>query len=456
MILLTDDIIQFCHCVGSFASKPINKVVIDSRIAQESDCFVCFKGNQNDGNDFIEEALRKRAFVIATDPIKVRRYTNYENVFYTKDPFKFLVKLAKHKRKQLACSVISLTGASGKTTTKEFLKQILQSKFRVFATPKNENNLLGVSLSLCNIPSNCQIAILETGTNHHGEVKQLTKLVRPSGSITTNIYPTHLEFFKNLEGVYSAETEQRLWFRNNPGFWCYNYDDKFLRRLRQIQLKAQLHSFSLRNRNADIFCESIEHKTNKKEFLYLVKINVFKKPLIFRHFGEFNIENLLGAISVAQNFMCVAEIENFLNFSSLSLPDFRSNVITRRNKIFIFDCYNANPVSFRKAIEETLKIKEKTFPKFKLVGVFADMLELGARSRYYHNKLASFVSKCGFSRVFYTGSYGTLFERCLRKKVFSFTNLKFVASSLATMKNIVVLVKGSHGFRLDKLKEYLK
>ncbi|MCS6894073.1 MAG: Mur ligase family protein, partial [Deltaproteobacteria bacterium] len=228
--MFVGEVLNFCEKIGYIIDNPIRSFVIDSRLVTQGDCFICFKGKNTDGHKFIEDAILKGAsLIVASDPAEASKFRNRTNIALCKDPVNFLQQCAHYRRKKLNATFVTITGAVGKTTTKEFTRNLLEQKFSVFATPKNENNLLGVSLSLLNMPLTTQIAIIETGTNHFGEVGELTKLVKPHGTITTAIAPSHLEFFKTTEGVLLAETEQISWFQNRSGFWCINFDDKFLR-----------------------------------------------------------------------------------------------------------------------------------------------------------------------------------------------------------------------------------
>ncbi len=453
----SDDLLKFCKLVGKFKSLKINSFKLDSRIITPNDCFVCFKGTKFDANDFINQALEKGGVVISSNLEKASRFSDRNNVFYSEDPLRSLKELAEFKRKSSTTEFVTITGATGKTTTKEFIKQILEDSYPVFATHKNQNNLLGVSLALLNMPEKTKIGVIETGTNHFGEVEELTNLVKPNGSVTTNIYPSHLQFFKSVLGVLKAETEQISWLKSNPKtkFWWLNYDDKYLRRFCKENYDF-LKFFSMENSRANVFIEKVTPV--EKEIGYIFKLNIFRKPIIFPHFGIFNLNNLVCAVSVCTEFLDTSRIEKILTSKSLTLPDFRSTIRKIRSNILVVDCYNSNPGSLISSATETAEISKK-FGGKKLVGVISEMAELGARSEYYHNKVAKILKKLGFSKIYFCGGMINQFIEVFGKDYviqFDHNNLSHLVKELKKLKDCIILLKGSHVYGLERVVDLLE
>lgn len=444
---------EVAGCQRDVVPTTINRFVINSKHAGENDCFFAFKGKTFDGNDFVEEVLSKKGFAVMTDKIKAKKFENSDRVIYVEDPVKCLVSLAKINRNRLKATFVTVTGACGKTTTKEYLGRILSTQFKVFVTPENQNNLLGVSLALCNVSDKDEFAIIETGTNRPGEVRELTELVKPHGSVTTNIHPSHLQFFNNVSGVLEAETEQQEWLESIGGFWCLNHDDAQLRLFAKSLKNIKLFFFGGKKKHANgVFIQNIKLVENDGLPAYEVKLDISRRPITLRAFGSYNALNLAAATAVVFA-VGIPDIETLISQAELVQPAYRSNMRWIGDNLFIIDCYNANPGSFKAAIEETAKVRSCLYPQKKLVGVFADMLELGSKARFYHYALARWIKKANFSEVYYLGAFSDIFRKHVPQVIKVCDSLHQLKEQLELLSGSVVLVKGSHYFRLEQLFE---
>ncbi|MCS6894492.1 MAG: hypothetical protein NZO16_08020, partial [Deltaproteobacteria bacterium] len=226
-----------------------------------------------------------------------------------------------------------------------------------------------------------------------------------------------------------------------------------------LKSKAKFKTFALRNRKADLYFENINQAVNFK-LGYQFKLNLFSKKFDFPYFGLFNLQNLLGAFSLCLEFLSSKDLENIYDPQILKFPDFRSQVFKTGDKIFVIDCYNANPGSFRTAIHEVLKLRVSLYKNYTLFGIFADMAELGSKAKFYHLKLAKLAAKTDFRTILYIGDYCDIFKQALGKKVKCFSSdselFSEAARQMRSKKNLIVLVKGSHKFALERVIEYIK
>ena len=191
---------------GEFLT-PITGISIDSRTIEKGDMFFALSGENFNGNDFIDDAIRKGASVCISDDIRKVNLVNIKKVIQVDNVLEALNSLALYRRKSLKGVVIGITGSLGKTSTKEMFKLVLSSYGKTFATKKNLNNHYGLPLSLISCPKDVDFCILELGMSAKGEIANLTKIANPNIAVITNIHPVHLEFFNSIEEIAYAKSE---------------------------------------------------------------------------------------------------------------------------------------------------------------------------------------------------------------------------------------------------------
>ena len=342
------------------------KIITDSRCVENNSIFFALKGENFDGNKFAIKALESGAKYAVIDNAKFKLNDNF---ILVDNVLKCLQQLASFHREQFVIPLIGITGTNGKTTTKELIHTVLKRKFKTHATKGNFNNHIGVPLTLLEMPLNTEIAIIEMGANHQGEIKELCEIAKPNYGLITNIGKAHLEGFGGFEGVVKAKNELYNFIRNY-GRAFLNSDNKLL-----SELAENLNSIKYGTKqDSDCFAEILEINP-------YVKLRWNNIDIQSNLIGKYNFENILAAICIG-NFFNVAHsniksaVENYIPQNN------RSQIVqTKTNKILL-DAYNANPTSMSLAIESFELLKSKT-----KVVILGDMLELGDESIFEHKEI---------------------------------------------------------------------
>lgn len=416
-------------------------ITTDSRNCPKDSIFFALKGENFDGNNFAEKALEqgcKYAVVDNAEKCKDERFILVE------DTLKTLRNLASYHRKQLSISVIGITGTNGKTTTKELIATVLCKKYKTLFTQGNLNNHIGVPLTLLKITSEHQMAVIEMGANHPGEIRDSVEIVRPNFGIITNVGKAHLEGFGSFEGVIATKGELYDYLRENDGYVFINKNNEHLQPILQ---KISHSSYGINNTNADITGEvttcspfvSLKWKKQNETSYYNINTKLI---------GDYNAENILAVICIGCHFdveaneICDA-IENYVPKNN------RSQLTeTPKNKLII-DTYNANPTSMLAALNNfsRMDFSRKTV-------ILGDMLELGSASDEEHLKIIKTIEKANFQNVFLVGK---IFSTLANGKYLTFENINEFSNFLDEnqLENQCILIKGSHGIHLEKSIEKL-
>ena len=377
--------------------KPVNfdGLSIDTRTIKKDNLFLAIKGKKNDGNKFIKKALRKGAGCVITSVVSKKYNKKLINI---KNTISFLNHFAKLKRKYTTAKIIAITGSAGKTSLKTLVNDLLINYDQTYSSPKSFNNHLGVPISLSNLSLNDKFGIFEVGMSKQGEIRSLTKLIKPNIGVITNIGEAHLENFKNIYGIAKAKSE--IIENIQPGGTIIlNRDDKFFSLLLKISKKHNLNILSFgRHKESDIRLKKIVSINNTSK----AKIVIDKKIFVLK-INDLNIYNVLASIAVLKGLKTsLLGIENrFDNFES---PQGRGKKysISRYNKKFklIDESYNASPMSVKLAIQKLGLIKKDKFKKYLILG---DMLELGSKSKKYHEDLSKVINNSDIDKVFIKG-----------------------------------------------------
>lgn len=455
MSLLTADDISL-ECLNHGTTKIINKFTQDSRGITQNDCFICIKGEKVDGHSFISD-VRNASCIIGSDrEALISSGNKNQYIFFAPDIQKAVQDLASLARDKSKKPVITITGASGKTTTKDLLVHLLSEKLKVLYTPANNNNLWGVPLALINIEKTTDICVLETGTNHPGEVLELTKICKPNSSFTTSIGESHLEFFKDINGVLSAETEQYQWMKDyiqDPRFVA-NLDDPLLNNFfKTINPKVTISTKS----KADYSLTNIEPLDESGNFGFKFTISApdgrsYYSSLNFP--GFYNLQNALGAIALAHPFMSLDEICTRLPSSTVT--GYRSKIVRTKYGLILNDSYNANPASMRAAFSASSDIKNNPKSKVKnMIAVLGDMKELGEGSALIHEKVAECTTD--FIQILTCGEFANCWKKGAPDKTIVFSSkeeiVEYIKKNIA--QDSLILIKASHGARFDEIGQKL-
>ena len=401
----------------------------DTRNVIPDSIFFCLKGEHFDGNQFAKEALNKGAKYAVVDDIALQ---NTPNCILVDDVLQTLQQLALHHRKQLHIPFIGITGTNGKTTTKELLTQVLSKKYKVCSTKGNLNNHIGVPLTLLSIRPDDEIAIVEMGANHLGEIAELCKLSLPNYGIVTNIGKAHIEGFGSLENIIITKKALYQSVVAACGTIFLNADD--------LTLSEQLHydkivKYSQKQPNT---LQGYVEDMNP----YLA-VNIFGKSVPTHVTGAYNLYNILCAATVGQYFQI--SIEAIAEAISEYNPvNNRSQIDKRGDITIISDYYNANPTSMEAALRN---LSELSFTKKR--AILGDMLELGAESEKEHLHIIELCQSLNVEAVF----VGAEFYKANTNKTNCFKTVEEYNDDLHKddYQNSIVLVKGSRGIHLERL-----
>jgi UDP-N-acetylmuramoyl-tripeptide--D-alanyl-D-alanine ligase len=356
---------------------------------------------------------------------------------------KSLQELAGFHRKQFKIPVLAITGTNGKTTTKELITSVLQNKYRVCPTSGNLNNHIGVPLTLLKINHQTEIAVIEMGASHIGEIALLSAITQPTHGIITNIGIAHLEGFGSFENIVQTKTELYDFLRNSGGKVFINSDDQLL-----MKKAAGLRKMTYSRSSVGEIRGTLTGMGLNLQFSFSAD---GRAPVnVSTHLtGNYNLYNALAAVATGFEFQ-VQPDDIVRGLEGYTPSNMRSQwIITQNNKI-ILDAYNANPVSMSAAIENLrLQIAEN---KTVIIG---DMLELGEFSGIEHQKMTDILNSSDFSEVFLVGKE---FGKSLRPDRFRhFANTGELIGFLQKnpLMEHLILVKGSRGIQLERVVQYL-
>jgi UDP-N-acetylmuramoyl-tripeptide--D-alanyl-D-alanine ligase len=417
------------------------KISTDSRDVTAGSIFFALKGDTFDGNRFAEAALCAGAVRAVVDDADLK---NHPDTILVEDVLEALQQLALHHRRQLHIPVIGITGSNGKTTTKELLSLALQTKFKTFATCGNLNNHIGVPLSLLSITDNIEMAVIEMGANHQGEIAALCRIARPDFGVITNIGRAHLEGFGGYAGVIKAKTELYDFIRENGGHLFVHHDDELL--MEKSSGIPRTTYGALPGADVQGFV------TKKFPGLALQLTHPAKGTTInTRLAGSYNFPNVMAAATIAHYFG--ADLENVAEALQNYLPvNNRSQwQTTSRNKLLI-DLYNANPGSMTAVLENFASA-----PYGNKVVMLGDMLELGAESHAEHAIIIEMARCADYEKVILIGKQFSAFADDYTEKIIFFENADAAREVIDKMnfKNKTILLKGSRGIRLEKILDIL-
>ena len=417
---------------------------IDTRTMKKDNLFLAIKGKNNDGNRYVKEALKKGAgCVISTSNNKKNK-----KIIKIKDTIFFLNNFAKLKREHSNAKIISITGSAGKTSLKNLIKDLLQHFGKTYSSPKSFNNHLRVPISLSNLSYEGRFGVFEVGMSKAGEIRNLTRLIKPEIGIITNIGEAHIENFKITEGVAKAKSEIIENIKIG-GTIILNRDDKFFNYLRTKAIKYKLNISTFgKHMDSDVRVLKIVNKDNK--FKVFVEI---KSQKINFEIRDLNIYNVLASIALMKELKIdfLKVLKKFKNFSPIEGRG-KKYIVTRYKKKFKFidESYNANPSSVKNAIKKLSLIKKEKFKKFLILG---DMLELGSKSKKFHEDLSKIINNSDIDKVFIKGKKTLFTYKCIKKDKRGniLQNIEDIDLSLSEMisNNDYLMIKGSNATGLN-------
>ena len=421
------------------AYKASHSVTTDSRAITPGCIFFAFKGERFDGNAFAPQALEQGAAMCV---VSDGAYQTDDRCIVVPDVLATLQELAREHRRHLTIPVIGITGTNGKTTTKELVHAVLSRRYRTSATVGNFNNHLGVPLTLLSIPANAEMAIVEMGANHPGEIAQLCSIANPDYGLITNVGRAHLEGFGSFEGVVKTKTELYRHLAAKDGMVFVNADNEILvGNANGMRRTTYGRSATADIRGTYVGSDPYMHfYFERGDNVYNVRTSLL---------GDYNFDNAMAAVAVGVYF----GVEPFDIKEAIEeyRPSNRRSQFKRtgRNSLYL-DCYNANPSSMAAAVGTFRQLEAEH-----KVAIVGGMHELGEYGSAEHEKLVAMLNGCGLERCLLVGSE---FEGiALPPNMLLFPDTPSLRRWLEQnpLEDCTVLVKGSNTNRLWELEELL-
>jgi len=422
-------------------------VIIDSRKAQEGNLFIATKGERVDGHSFIPQVFEKGCKAVVCEKLPEPLPGP---CILVKDSFIALKQIAEFYRETLGIKVVGITGSVGKTSTKEVIATVLSQKYSVLKTQGNFNNEIGLPLTVLNLRKEHEIAVLEMGISEFGEMHRLSKIAKPDVCVITNIGQCHLENLGDRDGILRAKTEI-FDFAAEDATVCLNGDDDKLITVKEVNGKPPV--FFGRNQKLDITVENIEtHGLLGTEADILIQL-AEEKEILHVNIpipGQHMVENAMAAVAVGKKFGLSNEdiIEGIANVKPVNG---RTNIVKGKKCVVIDDCYNANPVSMKAALDLLETAPGHT------TAILGDMFELGTDEKELHYGVGTYGADKNIDRFICVGSLAKEICRGLEKKnektVLWFADLQQLFDRLDELiiDEETVLIKASHGMHFEEI-----
>lgn len=432
-------------------------VVIDSRQIISGGIFIATVGERVDGHSFIPQMAEKGALGVVCEKEPQECGVPY---ILVEDSFQALKDIAEFYRKQLTIPVVGITGSVGKTSTKEMIASVLGEGFEVLKTEGNFNNEVGLPLTVLRIRQEHQVAVVEMGISDFGEMHRLSKIARPDICVMTNIGQCHLENLGTREGILNAKSEI-FDFMNPKGHILVNGDDDMLQKV-SAKGESTLMHFGMNPVN-EVYASDVMNKgLLGSEAVIHMGLEVF--PVSIPLPGVHMVYNALAAAAVGK---CLGLTKEQIQAGITGVQSVggRSNVMVLENSTVIDDCYNANPVSMKAAIDLLATALGRK------VAVLGDMFELGNRECELHEEVGAYAAEKGIdiiictgtlSKHMYEGARSTGVEKgellaARNREVYYFETRDEMLEQLPDMlkQGDNILVKASHGMHFEKVVEKL-
>lgn len=410
------------------------KVSTDTRKIEKGSLFFALKGPNFNANKFAKEALSKGASYVIIDE---KAHELSDKTILVDDVLETLQKLAVYHRNYFNAKVFALTGSNGKTTTKELINAVLSKKYKTIATQGNLNNHIGVPLTLLSIEKDTEIAIVEMGANHQGEIAFLSGLAQPDFGYITNFGKAHLEGFGGVDGVIKGKSELYNYLLSNKKYAFLNADDP----IQKEKLAPYIKKFGFSQNDQQYFSIKLEAT------LPFIKLR-FEETIVNTNLvGEYNFTNCAVAILTGKYFNVEASdikgaIEEYVPENN------RSQLVSKKGHKILLDAYNANPSSTEAALNTFVSLDDRNQIVF-----LGDMFELGDDARAEHQKIANLVKELGFQNVFLVGQNFAQTESDF--STFPSFDAFQKNTNLGSLIKSNILIKGSRGMAMERILDLL-
>jgi len=414
-------------------------ICTDTRKIIPNCLFFCLKGNNFDGNLFVNEAFEKGAkYVIMETHREFISQSYNHNIIRVDDVLQTLQQLAHYHRKQLQIPIIGITGTNGKTTTKELIAYVLSKKYKTAFTQGNLNNHIGVPLTLLSIKNDDEMAVIEMGANHPEEIEELCNIAKPDYGLITNIGQAHLEGFGTIENI--IKTKTALYRAAKVIF--VNIEDNVLRKRAAVQQSA-LTSRKQKEKTIVFYGANTDVYGEIDEMNPYLSIKLFGRKVQTHLIGNYNLPNILATAAVGHYFN--VPTHDICDAIAEYIPqNNRSQIIKKESNTIIADYYNANPTSMKAALDNFLQIE---FPK--KLAILSDMFELGKKSLPEHQKIIDFCETNKLETFFIGTNFFALKNNCF--KFFQNVDDCNIYLEQNKIENTFILMKGSRGGTLENI-----
>lgn len=433
--------------------KSVSSVSIDTRTLKKNSLYVALKGARFDGHKFVDDAISKGASAILVSKRKLKDFDHVSLPIITVSNTTIAYgELAAIWRNKLNAKVVSITGSNGKTTTKEILATMLSERFIVLKSLANNNNHIGVPLTILSAKASTEVLVLEHGTNHFNEIKYTAQIANPDYAVITNIGDSHLEYLVDRGGVFKEKSALFNSANLHGGIVFINNNDEIIRKNSKGLKNKVTYGFTGK---CDVKAKILGYTSDGKTKIRITFRNR-NLELVLPLYGGANARNVIAAVAIAQHLgLTLKELRK--GISNLQQIKGRLFVEDYKNITLIDDTYNSNPSSVKSAIDLVTKIKNR---KIKTL-ILGDMFELGKDSISYHKKIANEIVEDQINNVYTIGKMMNTLDKELKKtKVGSihFSNRKSLKTFIDKSEFIdeVVLLKGSRGMRMEEFVKQLR
>jgi UDP-N-acetylmuramoyl-tripeptide--D-alanyl-D-alanine ligase len=452
MNLTLERIAEFVGGTGEFEHNAVTKgYSIDTRTLQASELFFAVKGERLDGHDYVNAALQKGAVAAVVRNDQVARFAVKSKLIAVEDTLVALQTLATAVRRLWGKSLVGVTGSVGKTTTKEAIAHVLASRYRVLKSEGNFNNHFGLPLMLLKVQPEHEVAVIEMGMSHAGEITALAKIAQPEIGVVTSVAPVHLEFFDSIAGIARAKYEL-IASLPSGGTAVLNADDEYVSQFGR-DFKGKVLMYGAKS-PADVRAENVKQVGPAGSTFDLV-IDGIREWVTLPLVGNHNVSNALAAAAVGVS-LGLKPSELVTALGSLAAADKRGQVVQVGNITVVNDCYNSNPTALKAMVDALMAMPAKRH-----IVVAGEMLELGPTGEALHRESGRLMSE---KRVDVLLGVRGLAQATVAGAKAGGMRAEFVSSSeeagewLAreTREGDVVLLKASRGVKLEKALEKWK
>lgn len=428
-----------------FLQHPV--ITTDSRDVPEGSMFFALKGETFDGNAYAKAALELGAALAIIDEKEYAEEGN-DRLILVEDVLTTLQQLARYHREALGTTIIGITGTNGKTTTKELIATVLKKKYKVLYTQGNFNNHIGVPKTLLQLTKEHEMAVIEMGANHPGEIKTLVNIVRPNYGIITNVGKAHLLGFGSFEGVIRTKGELYDFVRETQGTVFINNDNPYLQGISQglkLVKYGQQEADGLLVKGQLVECNpflKFEWQASYTPTPHSSTVNGQLSTVQTQLIGSYNLDNALAASCIGTFFGVAAE-DISAALEEYTPSNNRSQLTVTKDNKLVVDAYNANPTSMKAALDNF-----RLIPSDHKMCILGQMGELGDVSEEEHQKVIDLIGECGFEQVWLVGENFAKTQHPDSYRLFK--NVDEVKAAIQEKKpqGFLILIKGSNSNKL--------